>query len=110
MIFAITTINIYFNTISGWKGLSTFFYIIIYGIDNILTNKLSELRTEHIETAITRVTTNILCDLNNTYVTILILLYLSEAFDTIDHSLISRLANIGIAGNALKWFYYVVHF
>ena len=36
---------------------------------------------------------------------ILVLLDLSAAFDTIDHSLlISRLANIGIAGNALKWF------
>ena len=33
------------------------------------------------------------------------ILDLSTAFDTIDHSLlISRLANIGIAGNALKWF------
>ena len=50
-------------------------------------------------------TTHILCDLNNTYGTILVLLYLSAAFDTIDHSLlISLLANIGIAGNALKWF------
>ena len=57
------------------------------------------------ETAITRVTTNILCDLNNTYGTILVLLDLSAAFDTIDYSLlISRLANIGIASNALKWF------
>ena len=51
------------------------------------------------------VTTNIVCDLNNTYVTILVLLDLSAAFDTIDHSLlISRFSNIGIAGNALKWF------
>ena len=57
------------------------------------------------ETAITRVTTNILCDLNNTYGTIFVLLDLSAAFDTIDHSLlISRLANIGITGIALKWF------
>ena len=57
------------------------------------------------ETSITRVTTNILCDLNNTYGTILVLLELSTAFYTIDHSLfISRLTNIGITGNALKWF------
>ena len=58
------------------------------------------------ETAITRVTTNILYDLNNTYGTILVQLDLSAAFDTIDHNLlkISRLANISIAGNALKWF------
>ena len=57
------------------------------------------------ETAITRVTTNILCDLNNTYGTILVLLDLSAALDTIEHSLlISRLANIGTTGNVLKWF------
>ena len=57
------------------------------------------------ETAITWVTTNILCDLNNTYGTILVLLDLSGEFDTIDHSLlISRLANIGILGNILKSF------
>ena len=40
-----------------------------------------------------------------TYGTILVLLDLSAELDTIDHSLlISRLDNIGIAGNALKWF------
>ena len=51
------------------------------------------------------VTTNILCDLNNTYGTSIVLIDLRAAFETIDHSLlISRLANIGIAGNALKWF------
>ena len=50
-------------------------------------------------------TKNILCDFNNTYGTIIVLLDLSVAFDTIDHNLlISRLANIGIAGNALKCF------
>ena len=56
------------------------------------------------ETAITRVTIHIVCDLNNTYLTIIVL-DLSAAFDSFDHSLlISRLANIGIAGNVLKWF------
>ena len=54
------------------------------------------------ETTIIRVITNILYDLNNTYGTILVI---SAAFDKIDLSLlISRLANIGFAGNALKWF------
>ena len=64
------------------------------------------------ETAITRVTTNILCDLNNTYGTILVLLDLSAAFDTIDHSLlISRLANICITGlhlNGLRYTFLIV--
>ena len=51
------------------------------------------------------VTINILCDLNNTYGTIIVLLDISAEFDSIDNILlISRLANIGIAGNALKWF------
>ena len=59
---------------------------------------------KYTETVITRVTTHILCNLNNTYGTILVLLDLSAAFDTIAHSLLIRLANIGIASNALKWF------
>ena len=48
---------------------------------------------------------NLLVNLNNTYGTILILLDLSAAFDTIDHILlISRLARLAIAGNILKLF------
>ena len=71
--------------------------------NNILcTFQSAYVSNKSTETAITRVTTNILCDLNNTYGTILVLLDLSAAFDTIDYSLrISRLANIG---NSLKWF------
>ena len=57
------------------------------------------------ETVITKVKTNILCDFNNKYGTIIVLLDLSAAFNTIYYSLlISRLDNHGIAGNALKWF------
>ena len=74
--------------------------------NNILFTFQSDyIPNKYTETAITRVTTNILCELNNTYGTILVLLDLSAAFDTIEHSLlISRLANIGIADNALKLF------
>ena len=71
--------------------------------NNILcTFQSAYVSNKSTEIAITRVKINILYDLNNTHGTILVLLDLSAEFDNIDNSLlISRLANIGIAGNAL---------
>ena len=81
------------------KQLSSFLTI-----NNILcTFQRVYVPSKSTEITITRETTNVLCYFNNTYGKIRVLLDLSSAFDTIDHNLlISRLANIGIAGNALK--------
>ena len=57
--------------------------------NNILcTFQSAYVPTKSTEIAITRVTTNILCDLNNTHGTILVLLDLSAAFDTIEFTII----------------------
>ena len=105
----LTSIN--YRPISNLTILSkTLERVVSKQLSSFLTtnNTLCTLKSAYIpnkstETAITRVTTNILCDLNNTDGTILVLLDLSSAFDTIDHSLlISRLANIGIAGMYLN--------
>ena len=57
------------------------------------------------ETALTKVQNDILHALDNKQVVLLILLDLSAAFDTIDHSiLLKRLSDrMGITGNALAW-------
>ena len=58
------------------------------------------------ESALTRIQNDILLDLDDKKALILVLLDLSAAFDTIDHSiLMQRLQNrLGITGNALAWF------
>ena len=58
------------------------------------------------ETALLQVQNDILIDLDSKKVSVLVLLDLSAAFDTIDHDImIQRLKdNYGIEGNALKWF------
>ena len=57
------------------------------------------------ETALTKVTNDILLSLDKKHITILTLIDLSSAFDTLNHLLtISRLYQLGIRGKALKWF------
>ena len=58
------------------------------------------------ETALLRVFNDILCDLDNRKMTLLALLDLSAAFDTLDHAiLLKRLElSFGIKGSALSWF------
>ena len=57
------------------------------------------------ETALTRVHNDILCDIDDGQCVILILLDLSSAFDTVDHSiLLNRLEHrFGVKGKALAW-------
>ena len=53
-----------------------------------------------------KVQNDILMNMNSQHVTLLVLLDLSAAFDTVDHEvLLNRLkSSIGISGTALKWF------
>ena len=56
------------------------------------------------ETALVKISSDILTNLDNKNGTTLALLDLSSAFDTIDHTiLIHRLTSIGITGTAHKW-------
>ena len=59
------------------------------------------------ETALLRVMNDILLKMNSQHVTLLVLLDLSAAFDTMSHDvLLDRLHNdVGLHGNALNWFY-----
>jgi len=58
------------------------------------------------ETALLRVKNDILMNMNKKHVTLLVLLDLSAAFDTVDHSiLLDRLhSSFGILGPVLSWF------
>ncbi len=58
------------------------------------------------ETALLKVKNDILMNMNNQEVTLLVLLDLSAAFDTVDHSiLLKRLQeDFGISGTVLSWF------
>ena len=57
------------------------------------------------ETALLRVQNDILSRMDNKEVTLLVLLDLSAAFDTVDHTiLLDRLKNIGITGLVYDWF------
>ncbi|MBE7326172.1 hypothetical protein IEQ44_16190, partial [Nocardioides sp. Y6] len=58
------------------------------------------------ETALLKVLNDIRINTDNGLCTVLVLLDLSAAFDTIDHSiLIDRLENwVGVTGSALEWF------
>ena len=57
------------------------------------------------ETALLRVQNDILTNIDNKEITVLVLLDLSSAFDTVDHAiLLNRLMNIGISGLVHDWF------
>ena len=57
------------------------------------------------ETALLHVQNDILSSIDKKEITVLILLDLSSAFDTVDHAiLLNRLKNIGLTGLVLDWF------
>ena len=75
--------------------------------NNLLARFQSGFRRSHsTETAVVRITNDILSSNDSGKVTALVLLDLSAAFDTIDHEiLLSRLqTDMGITGSALSWF------
>ena len=82
-------------------------FLVHLKINNILEPMQSAYRQGHsTETALLRVQNDILCAMDNQNVTLLLLLDLSAAFDTVSHSiLIKRLRDrVGVKHIALDWF------
>ena len=76
-------------------------YLISHKIPHIFQS--AYLPSKPIETILAKISRDILTNLDNKNGTILALLDLSSAFDTIDHTiLIHRLTSIGITGTAHK--------
>ena len=82
---------------------------LVYHLDknNLFGEFQSAYRKFHsCETAITKITNDILCSLDKKQCTFILFLDLSAAFDTVDHSiLLSTLqSKYGITGTVLSWF------
>ena len=81
-------------------------------LGHIENNNLSEIfqsaykKNHSTETALLKITSDILNDVDNKNVCLLTLLDLSAAFDTIDHNILLKRLELtfGIRGMALKWF------
>ena len=68
-------------------------------------NQSSYRKNHSTESALLKVTNDILLNMNKQHVTLLVLLDLSAAFDTVDHNiLMSSLSMLGLEGTALEWF------
>ena len=63
-------------------------------------------RCNSTETALLKIYKDILLSMNQQYVTLLVLLDLSAAFDTVDHSILLEhlTKSFGISSKALEWF------
>ena len=68
-------------------------------------NQSSYRKNHSTLTALLKVTNDILLNMNKQHVTLLVLLDLSAAFDTVNHNiLMSSLSMLGLEGTALEWF------
>ena len=75
---------------------------------NILEKYQSGFRTNHsTETALLKIVNDLRCNKDSQKLSVLVLLDISSAFDTVDHHiLLNRLRSlVGLSGTALKWFY-----
>uniref|UniRef100_A0A3B3DFR7 Reverse transcriptase domain-containing protein n=1 Tax=Oryzias melastigma TaxID=30732 RepID=A0A3B3DFR7_ORYME len=75
---------------------------------NILEKYQSGFRMNHsTETALLKIVNDLRINLDSQKLSVLVLLDLSAAFDTVDHQiLLNRLRSlVGLSGNVLKWFY-----
>ena len=73
---------------------------------NLYPKNQSAYRAFHsTETALLRVKNDILMNMDKQHVTLLCLLELSAAFDTVDHTVLLRRmnSNFGVSGSALRW-------
>ena len=74
---------------------------------NLYPNAQSAYRVHHsTETALLKVKNDILLNMNKQHVTLLVLLDLSAAFDTVEHKiLLEALNTLGLGGRVSKWFW-----
>ena len=98
----ISNLSIFSKTLEPIVAKQLTSYLISQKIPHIFQS--AYLPSKSTETALAKISSDILTNLDNKNGTILALLDLSSAFDTIDHTiLIHRLTYIGITGTAHKW-------
>ena len=75
--------------------------------NNLFPQLQSAYRSHHsTETALLKVKNDLLMNMNKGHVSLLVLLDLSAAFDTVDHKILLKTLQIklGVCGSALSWF------
>ena len=78
--------------------------LIVMSANGLYPIAQSAYRANHsTETALLKVKNGILLNMNKQHVTLLVLLYLSAAFDTVDHVILLRaLSSLGIGGTVIE--------
>ena len=98
----ISNLSIFSKTLERIVAKQLTSYLISHKIPHIFQS--AYLPSKSTETALAKISSDILTNLDNKNGTILALLDISSAFDTIDHTiLIHHLTSIGITGTAHKW-------